>query len=100
MMMNTAASPSASLPLNIEAIIIRMKRIRFPKNVSKRYTNSPGTTNITNHKRSNKVTKPVRRFIFFLENMDSSDIIYNHYKKLYIIMKSETMNKVKLNAHN
>jgi hypothetical protein len=96
MMMNTAASPSASLPLNIEAIIIRMKRIRFPKNVSKRYTNSPGTTNITNHKRSNKVTKPVRRFIFFLENIVSRDIIYNHYKKLYIT-RDKVKQGIKLN---
>jgi hypothetical protein len=82
--MKIAANPRASLPLNIEAIIIKTKRIRLPKNVSKRYTNSPGTTNITNHKRSNKVTNPVRRFIFFLENTVSNDIIYNHYKKLYI----------------
>jgi hypothetical protein len=54
-------------------------KIKFPKPVSNKLTNSPGTANITTHNTINNVINPTTKLIFFFENTLPNDIaiLYN-----------------------
>jgi hypothetical protein len=69
--------PTPKLGLNINVRTTKIKRTRFPKNVSKRWTNRPGIANITIQNTTNTVNSPTTKFIFFFENTLLKESIYN-----------------------
>ena len=80
-------SPIDTLVLYIATKIMKIIRIKFPKNVLNKLTKSVGIKNKTNHKQINNVNNPIKKFILFLENksltFDNVVIsIYYNSKKL------------------
>ena len=53
--------------LCIPAIMINPIKKILPKGVSNNLTNILGTANITSHNATNKLNKPINKFIFFSE---------------------------------
>ncbi len=80
---NTIASPSAKFMLYNPAMKINAIKTKFPKFVSNKLTNNPGTANIITHNTTNSVIKPATKFIFLrLKTPDNP--IYTIVKKINV----------------
>ena len=77
---NTTASPSAKFILYNPAMKINATKIKFPKFVSNKLTNNPGTAYIITHNTTNSVINPATKFMFLrLKTPDNP--IYTNIKK-------------------
>ena len=67
------ASPTAKLTLYIAARKMNAIRIKLPKPESNKVTKSPGTANMTTHKKINRLINPTTKLRFLEENIFPSE---------------------------
>ena len=73
--MSIMESPIDTLVLYIATKIMKIIRIKFPKNVLNKLTKSVGIKNKTNHKQINNVNNPTKKFILLRENRPFNNVV-------------------------